>query len=92
MISVQVAVVCLVGFASGTAFVVNETTHGGMAEFIGFGHHHLSDSGGYHCVDHASLTHVQHMHNGTATDHSHCPGGLTIHGDGHRHSHGGMHG
>lgn len=79
------------GLLSGVGVVGNEATHGGWAQSMGLGHHHLADYDGHHCTSHASPAHMRHMHNGTFTDHQHCPGGVNMHGDGHRHTHGGMH-
>ncbi|MGQ0536630.1 MAG: hypothetical protein ACT4PT_11220 [Methanobacteriota archaeon] len=78
----------LAGLA-GAGFVVNEWSHGAMAESGGLGHRHLLDHGGYHCATHdgaRGTEHVAHMHgNTTAVPHEACPGGAAMHG-------GGMHG
>ncbi len=77
------------GLAAGVGVVGNEVTHGAWSESMGLGHHHLADYGDYHCADHESQAHMQHMHNGTVTDHAHCQGGAGMHGDGHTgHHHG----
>lgn len=76
----------------GAATVSNEWSHGAMSEAMGFGHHHLLDAGGYHCVSHddAALgaAHVAHMHGnasaGAVHPHMNCPGGAGMHG-GHDH-------
>lgn len=67
---------------AGTAFGANEWTHGGVAEGVGVGHHHLADYGGYHCAPHDDATraalHRAHMHgNATMTDEA----GVTMMGD-----------
>ncbi len=60
--------------AFGGLFVANEFGHGAVAETLGFGHHHMLDAGGYHCVDHndpdQGPRHMEHMHNQTG-DHAH---------------------
>lgn len=66
-------------------FAVNEWSHGGMAQTMGLGHHHMTDYGGYHCAmhddaDHAAH-HLAHMHgNNTTMPHDGCPGGPAMHG------------
>ncbi|MFA5943085.1 MAG: hypothetical protein WC876_01320 [Candidatus Thermoplasmatota archaeon] len=88
---IPILIACTMGLAAGVGVIGNEVTHGAWSESMGLGHHHLADYGGYHCAAHESQAHMQHMHNGTFTDHQHCPGGVHMHGDGHRHNHGGMH-
>lgn len=58
-------------------FAGNEVSHGGWSEAMGLGHHHVTDSGGYHCAgpDNAEHWdhHVEHMHGGNATAYEdHC--------------------
>lgn len=58
-----------------TGFAANEATHGGFAESMGLGHHHMTDHGGYHCAgpdDAAWQDHVAHMHGNDTTPHDHC--------------------
>lgn len=62
--------------------MVNEASHGGMAEAMGLGHRHMTDVGGYHCASHAGehgAHHVAHMHNETRAAHDGCPGGSAMH-------------
>lgn len=89
--AVVAAGVLLAGFGA------NEASHGGVAEAMGFGHHHALDHGGYHCSDHDDAEHyehhVEHMHgNATGVHHDECPGGYQDHhwnDDGHvDHDHG----
>lgn len=50
-----------------TTFGANEVTHGGLAETMGAGHHHMLDYDGYHCATHdgpRADQHHQHMHGG----------------------------
>lgn len=72
----------------------NELSHGSVAEIMGFGHRHMSDTGGYHCADHDDArhaqAHMQHMHEDHALDHTQCPGGPHMHRpDGSMHGGGG---
>jgi hypothetical protein len=66
-------------------FAMNEVSHGGVAEMMGAGHHHVVDMGGAHCADHGDPEHAdhhaEHMHgNATALPHDECPGGEAMHG------------
>src|SRR5687768_15667349 len=59
-----VAALAVAGIA-GMGAMVNEGTHGEIAEMMGFGHHHMADYGGYHCASHMGENgneHFQHMH------------------------------
>lgn len=62
---------------------VNEHTHGGVAEMMGFGHRHMMDHGGYHCVPHDhpehGERHMQHMHEENQMPHNQCAGGGHMH-------------
>lgn len=63
--------------------LANEGTHGGVAEGMGLGHHHMADYGGYHCASHSGMhgsEHMAHMHGETHADHADCPGGSEMHG------------
>lgn len=76
-----------------TGFAANEMTHGGFAESMGMGHHHMTDHGGYHCTgpddDAHWQDHVDHMHEEHAGDH--CGGEhMTGHGMGRMNHTGGM--
>lgn len=79
----------------GATGLANEWSHGAVSEAIGFGHHHLLDTGGYHCVSHADANqaarHQAHMHanatNGSDHPHANCPGGASMHGRGNDHMH-----
>ena len=67
---------------AGLGTMANEGTHGGVAEMMGFGHHHMADYGGYHCASHMGADggqHVQHMHEEMAVHHDDCPGGQEMH-------------
>lgn len=53
----------------------NEMTHGGFAQAMGVGHHHMADYGGYHCAgpnDADWARHVDHMHGGSTDFEDHC--------------------
>lgn len=74
----------VVSGVAGAGFMANEMTHGGMAETMGMGHHHLADYGGYHCASHdgsEGMHHMEHMHGENFTAHSGCNGGAPMHGD-----------
>lgn len=74
----------IVSGVAGIGMMTNEATHGGVAEMMGLGHHHMTDVGGYHCASHAGehgAHHVDHMHNETHSSHSRCQGGGSMHGD-----------
>ena len=68
---------------AGAGMMANEASHGGVAEAMGLGHHHMADVGGYHCASHTGEHgphHVQHMHNETRAAHAACAGGAAMHG------------
>lgn len=61
----------------GGGFLMNEWSHGGMAEAMGLGHHHMLDYGGVHCLppdDGARLAAHMDPH---APMHGPCATGLT---------------
>ena len=69
---------------SGGGFVVNEWSHGEMAEAMGLGHHHMLDYDGVHCAAHNNATqgqmHAAHMHGNSSVPHDGCAGGAAMHG------------
>jgi hypothetical protein len=72
----------IVSGMAGFGVMANEGTHGGMAEAMGLGHHHMTDVGGYHCASHSgpdAQRHMDHMHNETMVHHENCSGGSSMH-------------
>lgn len=65
----------------------NEANHGALSEWMGLGHHHLTDHGGVHCASPGEPDwdrHVEHVHHGGQNGtHDHCDGA-------HMDDHGGM--
>jgi hypothetical protein len=82
MLSTNVIAALAIGGLAALGTLVNEGTHGGLAETMGMGHHHLSDYGGYHCASHEGPDggmHMEHMHGDHPMDHEDCPGGAGMH-------------
>lgn len=82
-----------VGGIAAMGTMVNEGTHGDVAEMMGFGHHHMADYGGYHCASHMGEEgdeHFRHMHEDHETRHDDCPGGGDMHDMDHPMMPGGM--
>jgi hypothetical protein len=77
-------VVLAAAFSGG--FLVNEWSHGSLAETTGLGHHHMLDHGGHHCAAHddaeRAAYHVAHMHGSEPVAHAACTGGPAMHGVG----------
>ena len=76
----MVSIPLIAAIAAGvmmTGFAANEMSHGGFAESMGMGHHHMMDYGGYHCTGPEDTEnwqdHVNHMHGKGAGEH--CRGG-----------------
>ena len=86
MLSTNLIACLAVGGLAAMGTMVNEGTHGGLAEMMGLGHHHMADYGGYHCASHDGedgAEHMEHMHGEHPMDHSDCPGGSDMHDMGH---------
>lgn len=82
MMSASMMGALIVSGLAGMGVMANEASHGGMAQAMGLGHHHLTDVGGYHCASHTGpdgATHMEHMHNETMMQHGNCPGGSGMH-------------
>ncbi len=79
-VPLSVLVACGISLASGAGVIANETSHGGMAEAMGFGNHHLAHIDDSQCADNATAP-MGHMHGGAMSGQAHC-GGAGMHGDG----------
>ena len=77
MVAPQLIAIIAAGMFMG-GFAGNEFSHGGFAESMGMGHHHMTDYGGYHCADPSDdehwADHVEHMHDGSVEFDEHCNG------------------
>lgn len=79
------AIPVVLATAFGGAFMVNEWSHGAMAEAAGMGHRHMLDYAGVHCAAHDGAqagAHAAHMHGNATMPHGQCAGGAAMHGQG----------
>lgn len=61
---------------AGGGFLLNEWTHGAMAEAMGLGHHHVLDADAAHCGGHGAMASgVMAAHAHGASDQPGCSGG-----------------
>ena len=82
MLATNVIAALAVGGLAAMGTMINEGTHGEIAEMMGLGHHHMTDYGGYHCASHTGehgADHMEHMHGDHPMDHDDCPGGADMH-------------